>query len=78
VPGRLPRVTAKEVIRALERAGWVNVRTRGSHARFTHPDRAEQIAIPVHSGEIIGPDLLKFILQQAGMTRAEFEQWLRG
>ena len=78
MPGRMPRGTAKEMIRALEWAGWVEVRSRGGHARFAHPDRTEQVTIPVHSGEIIGPDLLKYILQQAGITRADFERWLRG
>ena len=78
MPSRLPRVTAREVVRALERAGWVEVRSRGSHARFAHPDHAEHVTVPVHSGEIIGPDLLKYILRQAGLTRTEFERLLRG
>lgn len=78
MPGRLPRVTAKEIIRALERAGWTRLRSRGSHARFAHPDRTEQVTIPAHSGEIIGPDLLKLILRQAGLTAADFERSLHG
>ncbi len=30
MPGSLTRVTAKELIRALERAGWVEVRSQRS------------------------------------------------
>lgn len=77
LPGRMPRVTGKDIGRALERAGWAEVRTRGSHVRLAHPDHAEQVTVPVHSGEIIGPDLLKYIMRQAGMTIDEFERLLR-
>ena len=33
---RLPALTAREVIRALERAGFVVSRTSGSHCRLIH------------------------------------------
>ncbi len=77
MPSRLPRVTGKEIVRAFGQAGWVDVRTRGSHVRLAHPDHAEHVTVPVHSGEIIGPDLLMSILRQAGLTASEFERLLR-
>ena len=77
VPSRLPRVTGKDIVRALGQAGWVEVRTRGSHVRLAHPEHAEQVTVPVHSGEVIGPDLLKPILRQVGLTAREFERLLR-
>lgn len=45
----IPRVTARELAAALERAGFVVVRTKGSHARLRHPD-GRAVTIPVHSG----------------------------
>ena len=35
---RLPRIKGKELIRALERAGFTMDRTRGSHVFLKHPD----------------------------------------
>jgi predicted RNase H-like HicB family nuclease/predicted RNA binding protein YcfA (HicA-like mRNA interferase family) len=32
-------LTVREVIRLLERHGWVEMRSRGSHRHFKHPDR---------------------------------------
>jgi predicted RNA binding protein YcfA (HicA-like mRNA interferase family) len=33
----LPRLTGREVVRALERLGWVLVAQKGSDARIKHP-----------------------------------------
>ena len=35
----LPRPTGKELVRALERAGFVAERVRGSHYFLRHPDK---------------------------------------
>jgi predicted RNA binding protein YcfA (HicA-like mRNA interferase family) len=35
---RLPRLKGKEVVRALEKAGFVAVRIRGSHVFMKHDD----------------------------------------
>ncbi|WP_436199425.1 type II toxin-antitoxin system HicA family toxin [Astrobacterium formosum] len=51
---RLPRLTGGEVIAALEKAGFVVVRTRGSHHRLHHAD-GRVTTVPVHGSEIIGP-----------------------
>ncbi len=59
---RLPRVKGREVVRALENAGFVAERTRGSHVFLKHPD-GRATAVPIHSGETIGPGLLRAILR---------------
>ncbi len=70
--GRLPALTAKQVIRALERAGFVVTRTSGSHCRLVHSaDPARQVTIPVHSGDL-RRGTLRSIIAQAGFTVAEF------
>jgi predicted RNA binding protein YcfA (HicA-like mRNA interferase family) len=69
---RLPAVRAKEVIRALERAGFVIPRTSGSHCRLIHStDPTRKVTIPVHSGDI-RRGTLRSIISQAGLTVAEF------
>jgi predicted RNA binding protein YcfA (HicA-like mRNA interferase family) len=64
---RLPALTAKELIRALEKAGFQVIRQRGSHVRLRHPD-GRVVTIPVHAGQTIGRGLLKKILRDARMS----------
>ena len=64
---RLPRLKGKELVRALERAGFTVERTRGSHLFLKHAD-GRATAVPVHSGETLGPGLLRAILRDTELT----------
>ncbi len=68
----LPRITGREVVWALGKLGWVIVVQRGSHAQLKHPSRGGRVTVPMHTGETIGPGLLRSILSQAGVTVEEF------
>ncbi len=59
---RLPRLKGKELIRILEKPGFEVVRSRGSHFLLRHPD-GRTTTVPVHSGEVLGPGLLRSILR---------------
>ena len=72
---RLPRLRGRQAIRALNRAGFVVVRVRGSHHFLRHPDGRVTV-VPLHAGETLGPGLLSKILEDAAMDVEEFEQWL--
>jgi predicted RNA binding protein YcfA (HicA-like mRNA interferase family) len=72
----LPRLTAREVLRALGRAGWEITRQSGAHARLRHPDRAEGVTVSVHASAIVKPGTLHSILRQAGLTVEEFRALL--
>jgi predicted RNA binding protein YcfA (HicA-like mRNA interferase family) len=73
---RLPALKAKEVIRALERAGFIVSRTSGSHCRLVHStDPARKITVPVHSTDL-KRGTLRGIIAQAGLTVAEFLELL--
>lgn len=67
----LPRVTGRELARALGKLGWAVVAQKGSHAQLKHPDRGGRVTVPLHAGETIGPGLLRSILSQAGITAEE-------
>lgn len=70
---RFPAVTAGETMRALRRAGFVVVRTSGSHHRVVHPDdprRATTVA--VHASKTLKRGTLHNIIKQAGLTVEEF------
>jgi predicted RNA binding protein YcfA (HicA-like mRNA interferase family) len=69
---RLPALGAKDVIRALQRAGFVVSRTSGSHCRLVHSvDPARKVTVPVHSGDL-KRGTLRAIISQAGLTVLEF------
>lgn len=66
----LPMLKADEVIRSLQRHGFVVVRQKGSHARLRHND-GRVTSIPNHPGQDIGKGLLKKILRDTDLTMDE-------
>jgi predicted RNA binding protein YcfA (HicA-like mRNA interferase family) len=72
---RLPRLTGKEVIAALQRVDFEVARVKGSHHFLRHPDGRVTV-VPVHAGEIIGPGLLAKILRDCDLTREKFLELL--
>lgn len=55
-----------ELIRELEKAGWVLKRVRGSHHVFTHPQRRDRVVVP-HPKHELGVGLVAKIRKQAGL-----------
>lgn len=73
---KLPAVTARDAIRALERAGFTVSRMSGSHCRLIHAsDPARKVTVPVHGGDL-KRGTLRGIIAQAGFTVAEFLELL--
>jgi predicted RNA binding protein YcfA (HicA-like mRNA interferase family) len=58
---KLPRIRGRELVAALERSGFRVIRIKGSHHFMRHADGRTTV-VPVHSGETIGPGLLRKIL----------------
>lgn len=73
---RLPQVTSKEVIRALERLGFILRRQTGSHMIMRHPESHVIATVPFHNRDI-KRGLLFGIIKQAGLTQQEFLEALR-
>ena len=67
----VPVLKPREVIAILARLGFEEVRQRGSHKRFRHPD-GRATTVPVHAGRDISPILLRRIARDVGMTVHEF------
>ncbi len=70
---KLPAVTAKEIIKIIERKGFVRVRQSGSHAIFKN-ESGKRTTIPVHSNKNIGKGLLKQIMKDANITVEDFKK----
>ena len=70
---RITALKASEVIRALQKAGFVITRSKGSHRRLVHSiDPGRQATIAVHKGRDIPRGTLRDIIDQAGLTVDEF------
>ena len=60
----------RELIRAIERDGWVQVRTRGSHRQFTHSTRSGTVTVSGGLGVDVPSGTLNSVLKQAGLKQA--------
>ncbi len=69
---RLPRVTADEVIRVIEKVGFTLARQSGSH-RIYRSSAGKRITVPYHKGKILHPKVLASILKDANLSREEFK-----
>jgi len=72
---RLPALTGRQIVRALERTGFEVARQRGSHVLLRHPD-GRRTVVPIHAGETLGQGLLAKILRDVDISRKEFRELL--
>lgn len=70
----LPRPTGKELVRALERAGFQQERTRGSHCFLRHPDGRATV-VPLR-GRTLGLGLLRKILADCSIEPDQLQDLL--
>jgi predicted RNA binding protein YcfA (HicA-like mRNA interferase family) len=69
--GSLPILKPREAVRVLERLGFVQVRQRGSHRQFRHPD-GRQTTVPDHGSRDLSPIILRQIIKDIGLTPDDF------
>ncbi|MDO8590958.1 MAG: type II toxin-antitoxin system HicA family toxin [bacterium] len=72
---RLPSLTAAKIVRALKRAGFLEVEQKGSHLTFVNKLTGCGTTVPMHSGDV-KRNLMKEIIQQAGLSENEFRKFL--
>ena len=72
---QLPRVSGREVVKALRKLGYEQDRQRGSHIvlrQVTYPHR--RLTVPDH--DEVAKGTLRAIIRQAGLTVDEFKALL--
>ncbi len=62
----MKRMSSRELIKAVEKAGWVKNRTNGSHHIFTHPTKPGALSI-VHPEKDVPTGTLRATLKKAGL-----------
>lgn len=69
---RLPRMTAREIIRIIERRGFVCSRSSGSHQIYRSA-AGKRVTVPVHAGHILHPKVLLSILRDMELSPEELK-----
>ncbi len=74
---KLPVISGKELVAALKKAGFIEVRQRGSHVSMQKvtPDITYKTVVPMHR-ELAKGTLLD-ILQQTGLSRDDLLKLLK-
>ncbi|MEI6576237.1 MAG: type II toxin-antitoxin system HicA family toxin [Bacteroidota bacterium] len=57
----------KEVIKIIEKNGWIMVAQKGSHRQYKNPDVPGRVTIPGNLNDDIPKGTLNSILKQAGL-----------
>ena len=61
-------MTVREILRRLQRDGWIVVRQRGSHRQFKHPTKPGLVTVAGKPSDDLAPGTLNSILKQAGLA----------
>lgn len=70
---KLPLVTGSDMARILAHLGFKKARQKGSLAYYVHPDGRSTV-VPLHSGESLGRGLIRALLRECDIDRADYER----
>ncbi|HKZ83515.1 MAG TPA: type II toxin-antitoxin system HicA family toxin [Anaerolineae bacterium] len=68
---RLPTVTSRQMIQALQRAGFEVDHQTGSHLVLRRASDGQRVVVPIHNRDL-GRGLTLQIVKSAGLSRDEF------
>ena len=68
---RLPLLSSIELCKVLKKLGFEEIRQKGSHKYFKHPNGRATV-VPMHGNRDIGRGLLRKILNEIELNREEF------
>jgi predicted RNA binding protein YcfA (HicA-like mRNA interferase family) len=72
----IPSLPFDQVVRALQKDGWVVVRQKGSHIRLQKHTAIDTLKLTVPAHRPIKRTTLSHILKQARLTIEEFDELL--
>lgn len=76
-PRRLAGINGRQILRALQRAGFELTRTSGSHHVLRRPGPPEhRVVVPLHGAHDLPPGTVRSIIEQSGLTVDEFMRLL--
>lgn len=73
---RLPPLTPRQIIRALQRAGFIVHHTTGSHYVLKHPEKPTLRVTVAYHNKDLKRRTQESIIEQAGLTPQDFLKFL--
>ncbi len=73
---KVPSLSYLEIVRALQRDGWIVVRQRGSHIRLQKHTHTETLKITVPAHRPVKASTLAHLLKQARLNIDQFLELL--
>jgi predicted RNA binding protein YcfA (HicA-like mRNA interferase family) len=70
--GKYPRLKADEVIKVIERHGFILISQKGSHQKWRNSNTGKQVIVPLHKGKQLPLGTLKSIIQGSGIPEDEY------
>ena len=72
---KLPRLTARQIVSVLEKAGFSLARQSGSHMIYKNA-AGKRVTVPFHAAKILHPKVLRNILRDADLSAEQLEAML--
>lgn len=72
---KLPKLTAKEIIAIIEKAGFVFSRQSGSHKIYKN-FKGTRITVPFHGNKVLHPKIIKNILEDSNIEIEKLKKLL--
>lgn len=73
---KLHKVTADQVMKALQRLGFKKISQKGSHQKWFNEKTGRLTILAYHRKKIIHPKTLKTIIEGTGLSIKEFNSYL--
>ncbi|MFA4815362.1 MAG: type II toxin-antitoxin system HicA family toxin [Candidatus Gracilibacteria bacterium] len=74
---KLPVLSGKQLLKLLQKNGFIVVRQKGSHVFVENEDGELTTVIPVHGNEDLGKGILKAILNDLELSVDELVEMLK-
>ncbi|MBI5118312.1 type II toxin-antitoxin system HicA family toxin [Candidatus Poribacteria bacterium] len=71
---QLKNITADDLIKGLEKSGWIKDESRGNFYVYLHPRSRRRVTIHYHPHKTYGPKLLKGILESIDWSEEEMRR----
>ena len=72
---KLPRLTARQIVSALQKTGFSLARQSGSHMIYKNA-AGRRVTVPFHASKILQPKVLRNILRDADLSLQQLEELL--
>lgn len=67
-------MSAREIIRILNKNGFIAVRQSGSHRSFYNRRTKKLVVIPIHKGKDLPAGTVRSIFKQSGLADKDFQK----